>query len=65
MPRRRKASGLFDALEVEDVYHIDDEDGDTTSDTDLCETCYCPRHEHKNGKGACTMCKKCKRFNDP
>jgi hypothetical protein len=52
------------AFEEEDAYHIDDDDGGTDSDGDICERCECTRETHEASKGACTVCDRCRKFKE-
>lgn len=47
----------------EDLVAIDDSDGGTESDSDLCDRCGCPREAHDDD-GAC-VCGDCAHFVDP
>jgi hypothetical protein len=42
--------------------HIPDEDGDVSTDADLCERCGCLQGMHEDGKGECAGCGNCMRF---
>ena len=49
-------------LELDDeAAHIADEDGDVSSDGDICETCGCARPLHEDGSKECS-CGECRRF---
>jgi len=50
----------------EDYEVIEDDDGGTESDSDICDRAGCEheRGQHEEGIGACTKCKKCKAFKD-
>ena len=51
----------------DDAVHIDDDDGGTDSDADICDRCDCPRDMHdEDGKGACLVCgdRRCKKFKE-
>lgn len=52
-----------DDFDSEDAIRINDEDGDTGSDGDICDHCDCPRPHHENGTGACT-CGRCHHFEE-
>lgn len=43
--------------------HIDDDDGGTESDGDICERCECERYEHSEGVNECS-CGRCPRFKE-
>ena len=61
--RRREVFGLWPE-EDQDVVYILDEDGDVTSEDDLCERAGCnhPRRAHsEENDGACVTCR-CKKF---
>jgi hypothetical protein len=48
----------------EEAMRIDDEDGDTSSDSDVCDRCGCSRDAHENdGRGECA-CGGCRRFKE-
>ena len=48
----------------EEMLVIDDEDGDTDSDGDICarKGCEEPRSQHEDGYGPCSGCSTCPRF---
>lgn len=48
----------------DDCYHIDDDDGGTEGDGDVCDRCYCARTKHEDGIGACD-CGRCRKFVNP
>jgi hypothetical protein len=48
----------------DDAVHIDDDDGGTDSDADICDRCEDPRSAHEDGKGACTQCNRCRKFKE-
>lgn len=50
----------------EDYDVIEDDDGGTESDSDICVRSGCEheRGQHEEGIGACTKCKKCKAFKE-
>jgi hypothetical protein len=50
-------------IRIEDdvMAHIADEDGDISSDGDLCASCECARVLHEDGSGECS-CGECRRF---
>ena len=50
-------------IEDEDAIRIDDSDGDTSSDGDICERCECTREEHTGDRGECS-CGRCRKFQD-
>jgi len=51
-------------FDEDDAVHIDDDDGGTDSDGDICERCECTREMHEDGKGACMMCDRCRKFKE-
>lgn len=52
-------------FDEDDVVHIDDDDGGTDSDADICDRCNCSRGDHEEGTSACTRCGKCRKFKEP
>lgn len=44
----------------EEAMRIDDEDGDTSSDSDLCDRCGCDRGAHEEGECYCGRCRRFK-----
>jgi len=47
----------------EEAMRIGDEDGDTSSDSDVCDRCSCLRENHEGGRGECA-CGGCRRFKE-
>jgi len=45
----------------DDAVRIDDDDGGTDSDGDICERCECIRARHEDGVGECA-CGRCRKF---
>jgi len=49
----------------EEPSHIDDDDGGTDSDFDVCDRCGCIRAAHEAGTGGqCERCESCRAFVD-
>lgn len=48
----------------EEARHIDDDDGGTDSDFDVCDACGCVRAVHDGGDGQCSYCERCNTFRD-
>ncbi len=48
----------------DEAYHIDDDDGGTDADGDICEGCDCARVDHEEGNGRCNRCGSCNKFKE-
>jgi hypothetical protein len=59
MGRQAPGSGSSDD---EEPQHIVDEDGDVSTEADICTRCDCARNLHEDGKGECAGCGSCNRF---
>ena len=51
-------------FDEDDAVHIDDDDGGTDSDADICARCEDTREMHTDGAGECMACNRCRKFKE-